>query len=172
MTEILDVGDQPRDYRDPEERRARDERRREREAKAEAFAEVFVKEGSLSRAAKILWPEIPPAKAYDKARTLSKTQTFQDALPKVTERMKAETNIGPEWVLRRLKAQAETAVRAADRIRALELIAKHLGMFIERKEVRSMRLDLSTLPKEELIRMAKERIKALEGKGHCQESRP
>jgi hypothetical protein len=43
-----------------------------------------------------------------------------------------------EWVLRNLRLNAVMAMRAGDRAaanRALEIIAKHLGMLIERKEV-------------------------------------
>jgi hypothetical protein len=49
-----------------------------------------------------------------------------------------------EWVLRKLRTNAVMAMRAGDRAaaaRSIELIGKHLGMFIDRKQIEVAHLD-------------------------------
>ena len=46
--------------------------------------------------------------------------------------------VDEEWVLRKLRMNAVMAMRAGDRAaanRSIELIGKHLGMFIDRKQI-------------------------------------
>ena len=58
----------------------------------------------------------------------------QFGAPPAAERV----GIDEEWVLRKLRMNAVMAMRAGDRAaaaRSIESIGKHLGMFIERKQI-------------------------------------
>jgi hypothetical protein len=62
------------------------------------------------------------------------------ALVSATERV----GVDEEWVLRKLRTNAVMAMRAGDRAaaaRSIELIGKHLGMFIERRQVEIAHVD-------------------------------
>jgi hypothetical protein len=59
---------------------------------------------------------------------------YRQALVSAAERV----GVDEEWVLRKLRMNAVMAMRAGDRAaanRSIELIGKHLGMFIERKQI-------------------------------------
>ena len=63
-------------------------------------------------------------------------------LPKVRSVVDAEqqdsldrVRLDRDWVIQRLKDEAEGAETDGARVRALELLGKELGMFVERKEV-------------------------------------
>ena len=62
-----------------------------------------------------------------------------------TRRNAAErVGVDEEWVLRKLRTNAVMAMRAGDRAaaaRPIELIGKHLGMFIERRQVEIAHVD-------------------------------
>jgi phage terminase small subunit len=64
----------------------------------------------------------------------ARTKAVDKALMSAAERV----GLDEEWVLRKLRMNAVMAMRAGDRAaanRSIELIGKHLGMFIERKQV-------------------------------------
>lgn len=45
------------------------------------------------------------------------------------------TTVDPEWVIQKVTEIVTTAAKDGDRLRGLELLARHLGMFIERTEI-------------------------------------
>jgi hypothetical protein len=64
-------------------------------------------------------------------------------LPKVRSMVDAEARdsldrvrVDRDWINERLKIEAETAETDGARIRALELLGKDIGMFVDRKEVK------------------------------------
>jgi phage terminase small subunit len=62
----------------------------------------------------------------------------QRAADKAVANAAERVGLDEEWVLRNLRMNAVMAMRAGDRSaanRALEIIAKHLGMLIERKQI-------------------------------------
>jgi hypothetical protein len=72
----------------------------------------------------------------------ARTKAIDKALVSAAERV----GVDEEWVLRKLRMNAVMAMRAGDRAaanRSIELIGRHLGMFIERKQ---SRLPTSTTP--------------------------
>jgi hypothetical protein len=64
----------------------------------------------------------------------ARTKAVDKALMSAAERV----GLDEEWVLRKLRMNAVMAMRAGDRAaanRSIELIGKHLGMFIDRKQI-------------------------------------
>jgi hypothetical protein len=64
----------------------------------------------------------------------TRTKAVDKALVSAAERV----GVDEEWVLRSLRRNAVLAMRAGDRAaaaRSIELIGKHLGMFIDRKQI-------------------------------------
>jgi hypothetical protein len=56
----------------------------------------------------------------------------------------ARVGVDEEWVLRKLRTNAVLSMRAGDRsaaARSLELIGKHLNMFVERKSIEISYID-------------------------------
>ncbi len=64
----------------------------------------------------------------------TRTKAIDKALVSAAERV----GVDEKWVLRKLRVNAVMAMRAGDRAaanRSIELIGKHLGMFIDRKQI-------------------------------------
>jgi hypothetical protein len=64
----------------------------------------------------------------------TRTKAIDKALVSAAERV----GVDEEWVLRNLRRNAVLAMRAGDRAaanRSIELIGKHLGMFMDRKQI-------------------------------------
>ena len=50
------------------------------------------------------------------------------------EKLAERTELNAEWVLRQLRSEVEQGEIPSARIKATELIGKHIGMFVERQE--------------------------------------
>lgn len=159
---MTDPTEPQKDYWTPQERHARTARRKARQQEAEAFAELFVKHGKVPPAARAMWPDLHPDKARDKARALIRTRTYLEVFDRVSRRMQAQLEISPQWCLRLWKELALNSGSDEIKLRATELIAKHLGMFTHRQEVRSMKVDLSGFSNERLLELARTRLTVLD----------
>ena len=84
-------------------------------------------------------PTVPTLGGYDISRRVdeilaTRTKAVDKALVSAAERV----GVDEAWVLRNLKRNAVMAMRHGDRAaaaRSIELIGKHLGMFIDRKQI-------------------------------------
>ena len=54
---------------------------------------------------------------------------IQEAIEKAMEEQKERTEITADWILKQLKHEAEFSDQSSGRIRSLELLGKHLGLF-------------------------------------------
>jgi phage terminase small subunit len=66
------------------------------------------------------------------------------AVDKAMANAAARVGLNEEWVLRNLRMNAVMAMRAGDRAaanRAIELIGKHLGLFIDKKQIEINHID-------------------------------
>ena len=122
------------------------------------LATEYLKCGSLEAAVERVFPDLKGHRLHSKCQAIAQTAWFRRCLDDVMREIQPFTALSPVWILNRMKMEAVRAKKASDRIRALELIAKHLGMFIERKEIRSLRVDLSQMPRARLLQIVKERF--------------
>jgi hypothetical protein len=80
----------------------------------------------------------------------------QTAIAERTTALAEKAEVSPEWVLTQLRNVVDNpAARDADRIRASELIGKHLGMFTERVHHTAsfVRPELAAIPADQLARL-------------------
>lgn len=88
--------------------------------------QAAIRSGYSERTASRIGPEL-----------LGKT-CIQNALEQAKEDLRVATGVTTEYVVRRLQEEAELTGEGSShgaRIKALELLGKHIGMFIERREI-------------------------------------
>ena len=107
-------------------------------------AQAAVRAGYSSRSAKVT------------ASRLLTDANVQQAVAERTLALAEKVDVTAEWVLTRLQGIAENAAKDSDRNRALELIGKHLGMFIERS------LSVSAFVRPELRGRSIQELEAIE----------
>src|SRR5262245_23928372 len=108
--------------------------------KHEAFAQHVAKGVSGTEAAKLAGyaegsAHVTASRLLRKANILSR---IEDVRKHITEMATTSSGISKAWVISRLKENAEKGMAEGQRtpaIRALELIGKELGMFVDRKEI-------------------------------------
>lgn len=88
---------------------------------------------SHTRAAKMAG--YAPASARLSAYHNDKNPAVQSIVDKHREEIAQRHSLSEDWVISNLIALARGADTSASRIRALELLGKHLGMFLDRKRV-------------------------------------
>lgn len=76
--------------------------------------------------------------AYSQGHDLLKKPEITVALDDARRSLSKRVEVDQEWVIKRLKLEAERETEGAShaaRVSALEKLGKHLGMFVERQEV-------------------------------------
>ncbi len=102
-------------------------------AKQKRFCEEYIKLQCAAKAAKAAGYSPKTAKNIG-SQNLAKLH-IKSHIAKLQSALSKTTKLDSEWVLKRLEKEADSALNTArDRIRATELIAKHLGMFTEKHE--------------------------------------
>ena len=102
-------------------------RERKKTAKWAVFAAAYVETGNATQSAiKAGYSERSAAKTGHQLLREPKVQEFiSSARQKLID--KAEVNA--EWVIQRLKEEAASAENPSARVKALDLLAKHLGIY-------------------------------------------
>ncbi len=134
---------------------------REYDVKVPDLALLYLKHGSMKAACREMWPEDTEERNTARAANIPKTRRFEKALLEVRKAFETTTELSVHWVLMKLKHEAMHAKSSTARTRAAVEIGKHLGMFIERKEIRSLKVDLSRMPTHELMAIFKKKLKVL-----------
>jgi len=125
----------------------------------EAFASHVAKGISHTEAAKLAGyaegsAHVTGCRLLKNAKVLSRIQELKG---RVTEQTVTTSGITKAWVISKLRENAEQGMKEGQRtpaIRALELIGKELGMFVDRKEIGIGKLlEMST---EDLVRLLAE----------------
>jgi len=95
--------------------------------KQRRFVDVYLECGNASEAARQAGYKTRPDSIGEE--NLRKPE-IQEAIKAAREKIKVDAPVNHAWVVAGLRAIAEkTAAKDNDRIRAFELIGKHLGMF-------------------------------------------
>jgi phage terminase small subunit len=104
-------------------------------AKQEAFAIEYLKDRNATQAAiRVGYSE---KTAYSQGCRLLKKAEVQEFINSKQEEARANATITVDDIVEQLKEIASNVLaKDADKIRALELIGKHLGMFTERVEMK------------------------------------
>lgn len=104
-------------------------------AKQQAFAEEYLKDKNATQAAKRAG--YSEKTAYSIGVQLLKKSEIQEFLKEKQEEAAANTTITVTGIVEKLREIASNPLaKDSDRIRALELIGKYLGMFTERVEMK------------------------------------
>ena len=128
------------------------------------FADEYLIDLNATRAYKAAYPSVKKDESARKAG--SRLLTFVDVAAYIRERIQARTErteITQDMVVRELRdiALAEasdesgSALRYANKLKALELLGRHLGMFTERVEVSGLAEEQSKLS--ELLEQRRQR---------------
>ena len=88
----------------------------------------------------------------------------REAVDKAQAKLAEVTEVDAAWVLRKLTHEAQIADHAASRIRATELIGKHIGMFVERREQGGPG-EFANLTEDELEDRVEEKVRRLKRVG-------
>lgn len=111
-------------------------------ARYEQFAQALAKGSDLTSA----YVLVGYKKSYQNASRLAQHDEVRTRVNEILTRkdeglIRAETRavnaaaVNDKWIMQRLVSEAETAKFASERIKALELVGKQLGMFVNRTEV-------------------------------------
>lgn len=134
---------------------------KENQEKAGELGLAYMKTGNILDAVKMVWPQLPITKQRWKAAAIARSAWFPHVVKAAQEEYGTRANVSQVWCLNMWRDIALHSKNAGIRLRASELIGKHLGMFIERKEVRNLTVDLSGMPKEKLAELIKARMEML-----------
>lgn len=140
--------------------RSREEHLKHKEV-GEQLAWAFFRHGAMTKAVREVFPDLGEKQVMSKAMNLARAHWFKKILDRISQAVELSTEVSAHWVLLKLKNEAMYAKASADRIHAAELLGKHLGMFVERRETRTMKLDLSAMPREEILKLIESRKRSL-----------
>ena len=116
-------------------------------AKQQAFVREYIVDNNGTQAA--IRAGYSPNGAEVSAHRLLRHARVAAEVRKGQAKLADRTALDVEWVLNKLHEEARGAVSDASRIRATELIGKHIGMFVERHETGGPG-EFSNLTEEEL----------------------
>ena len=102
-------------------------------AKQQRFVLEYLKDRNATQAAIRTGYSERTAGSY--GHDLLKNPEVSAVILKKTEELAEKQEISIEWVLKKLKATADTCEVPAVQVRAIELIGKHLGMFREKMDL-------------------------------------
>src|SRR5215470_7295683 len=99
------------------------------------FVDEYCRHRNASRAARAAGYRSP----RNSGSRLLKRPEIKSEIESRTQQHLAERNIDKQWVLDRIVAEVERAQQSGTKsqtaLKGLELIAKHLGMFVEKTEI-------------------------------------
>ena len=99
---------------------------------------AFVREYAVDRNATRAYERAgyKPDPSGARAARLIGQDRIRRAIDRKLDKLAEKTELNAEWVLRQFRERAEDEDEiGATRIRAAELVGKHLGLFVERQEV-------------------------------------
>jgi uncharacterized protein YoaH (UPF0181 family) len=125
--------------------------------KHERFAQLVAKGVSYTEAAKTVgYSEL---RASAQGSTLAKHRNVAARISELSARVADQTassaSVSKAWVIERLIENAKKPGSMVT-VRALELIGKELGMFVDRKDMTIRATKLDEIPEDELIAAARE----------------
>lgn len=101
--------------------------------KQQRFAEEYLLDGNGTQAA--LRAGYAQSGAGVQAERLLKNANVLEVIKAGQQKRAKKRGISASWVLKRLIHESKTAEKDAARVKALELVGKHLGMFTEKLEL-------------------------------------
>ena len=102
-------------------------KQRQKTAKWAVFAAAYVETGNATASAvKAGYSEKGAAKTGCK---LLKEPKVQEFIASTRQKLVDKAEVNAEWVIQRLKEEAASAENPSARVKALDLLAKHLGIY-------------------------------------------